>query len=444
MFASTQTYDVSSYGSCNGGYCNCVTPGAAFVPYQQAANGIYMSKGYERASSFQTTYGPQGWHCYTYNGVSWSCFNNAYYGNLICTSVTCETTPPTCSVTVDSNPIAYGGSTTLHWTSSRADTSFYINNVGYVTPNTSGSATVGPLATTNYDATAVGPGGSVSCPRTLAVNAPSSCTFNGNTVAHGASITTYQAATVPYDLSCLSQSRTCSNGTLSGAYEYASCDVGPACSLFLNPTTVTQGQSSTLSWSSTNATSCTGVNFTTGGATSGNTSVAPSVPTTYTASCTGERGEAQCTGTGSGGTGALLSISCTPSYSCSGTGNQTIIYTDAACAQSTIDTCDLPEFCAAGSAICLYEAPTGNMTASPRLVASGGTSHISWTTTNAAACTVTGNGDTWTSASGTRTSNPITQYVTYTLTCDGEDPDSIQDDLTDSVSIYRVPSWLEL
>jgi hypothetical protein len=69
----------------------------------------------------------------------------------------------------------------------------------------------------------------------------------------------------------------------------------------------------------------------------------------------------------------------------------------------------------------------GSISASPRLVPSGGTTNISWSVTDAASCTVSGNGNTWTGVS-----------------CDDGDTDAVQDDLTDSVNIYRVPSWLAL
>jgi hypothetical protein len=45
---------------------------------------------------------------------------------------------------------------------------------------------------------------------------------------------------------------------------------------------------------------------------------------------------------------------------------------------------------------------------------------------------------------GTHASSAITQLVTYTLTCDGSDADVLQNDLTTTVTIYRVPSWHEL
>ncbi len=56
--------------------------------------------------------------------------------------------------------------------------------------------------------------------------------------------------------------------------------------LTANPERIALGESSTLSWSSNNATSCSGIGFSTGGAISGSTPVSPTVNTTYTVSCT--------------------------------------------------------------------------------------------------------------------------------------------------------------
>ncbi len=55
-----------------------------------------------------------------------------------------------------------------------------------------------------------------------------SCTFNGQTVAHGASVIAHQSATVPFGQTCVSQSRACTNGVLSGTYTNSSCSVTPA------------------------------------------------------------------------------------------------------------------------------------------------------------------------------------------------------------------------
>src|SRR3989344_2051793 len=53
--------------------------------------------------------------------------------------------------------------------------------------------------------------------------APASCTFNGQSIAHGASVSAYQSSSVAYGSQCAQQTRTCSNGTLSGSYTYPSC-----------------------------------------------------------------------------------------------------------------------------------------------------------------------------------------------------------------------------
>ncbi len=49
-----------------------------------------------------------------------------------------------------------------------------------------------------------------------------SCSFNGQTIAHGATVTAFQSAS---SASCVSQIRTCQNGSLSGSYSFTSCTV---------------------------------------------------------------------------------------------------------------------------------------------------------------------------------------------------------------------------
>jgi hypothetical protein len=63
----------------------------------------------------------------------------------------------------------------------------------------------------------------------------------------------------------------------------------PTASLSANPTSIVSGSSATLTWSSTNATSCTGTGFSTN-AVSGSASVSPTVTTNYSVSCTGTGG----------------------------------------------------------------------------------------------------------------------------------------------------------
>jgi hypothetical protein len=66
----------------------------------------------------------------------------------------------------------------------------------------------------------------------------------------------------------------------------------PTAALGANPTTVSFFQQSTLTWSSTNATSCTGGGFDTWNATSGSTMVRPFGTTTYSLTCSGTGGSA--------------------------------------------------------------------------------------------------------------------------------------------------------
>ena len=78
----------------------------------------------------------------------------------------------------------------------------------------------------------------------------------------------------------------------AGAFEYASLIISnpvPTATLSVSPTSITQGGVATITWTSTNATSCTGSGFSTSG-TSGFTAVTPSQTTTYSLTCTGTGG----------------------------------------------------------------------------------------------------------------------------------------------------------
>ncbi len=70
------------------------------------------------------------------------------------------------------------------------------------------------------------------------------------------------------------------------------CPSVPTVTLTANPTPIkcSSGQSSTLTWSSTNATGCTGTNFGTSNKPNGTYSVSPASDTTYSIFCTGPGG----------------------------------------------------------------------------------------------------------------------------------------------------------
>jgi uncharacterized protein DUF4038/malectin (di-glucose binding ER protein)/collagenase-like protein with putative collagen-binding domain len=77
--------------------------------------------------------------------------------------------------------------------------------------------------------------------------------------------------------------------------------------LSANPTSIVSGNSSTLTWGSSGATSCTGTGFSTANATSGTAVVTPTATTTYSVSCAGTGGPftANAVVTVTPGTGAI-------------------------------------------------------------------------------------------------------------------------------------------
>ncbi len=67
---------------------------------------------------------------------------------------------------------------------------------------------------------------------------------------------------------------------------------GPTALLTASPATIDAGSTTTLSWTSTNSTRCSGTHFSTGGAASGSVQLSPAVSRTYSVACTGTGGTA--------------------------------------------------------------------------------------------------------------------------------------------------------
>lgn len=115
------------------------------------------------------------------------------------------------------------------------------------------NVTAYPTSTVAFGSTCTGEtrtctNGSLSGSATFAscsVNAPASCTFNGQTIAHGQSVTAYPTSTVAYGSTCTGQTRTCSDGTLSGTATFASCSVNAPASCMFNGQTIASGQNVT-------------------------------------------------------------------------------------------------------------------------------------------------------------------------------------------------------
>jgi hypothetical protein len=142
----------------------------------------------------------------------------------------------------------------------------------------------------------------------------------------------------------------------------------PTASLGAAPTSIASGAASTLTWSSTNATSCTATGAWSGAkAASGTQSTgAITMPSSYSLTCTG-----------TGGTSSA-------------------------------------------STVMVNIIPTATLVASPSVIASGGSSTLTWSSTNATACTASGAG--WSGAkatSGTQSTGALTATTSYSLSCSG-------------------------
>ena len=169
--------------------------------------------------------------------------------------------------------------------------------------------------------------------------------------------------------SCVSCTGGCTGGKCTNG-----ANNPPACSLFTptamlsaSPDTIDQGQSSTLTWSSTGATSCTGTGFTASG-TSG--SVSTGILTTAGVL----NYQVVCSGAGGNSTPGFASV--------------TVV------------------------------SPQASITASPTRVKNGSTSVVTWSSQDVVpgSCSVSGPGLSSTSGSGSQTVT-ITAQSTYTITC---------------------------
>ncbi len=281
----------------------------------------------------------------------------------------CATNPPTASLSASPNPVAYNGRSTLTWSSTNA-TSCTAGGPWSNSGTLSGSGLTNPLTSaTTFTFQCTGPGGtSPLASVTVNVTAPvvnGSCASTHYSCTAGTSINNVNGATA-YTWTCQG----------SGGGTDASCSEAklPTASLSASPSTITTGQSSTLTWSSTNATSCTAAGgFSTGGATSGSTSVSPSTTSSYQIYCDNAAGRTY----------------------------------------SNIAT------------VTVSPPPTVSIAASPSRVLSGGATTVSWSAANVSSCSITRNGALWKSLTATSGSlsgsagDTITSQTVYVMKCTG-------------------------
>jgi hypothetical protein len=304
--------------------------------------------------------------------------------------------PPTASISAAATTIASGGTTTLTWSSVNATACMGSNGwTGALSPSGS-QMTVALTTSTSYSLTCSGPGGTsmpaavtivvapaamvtlMANPQSVAAGASSTLTWTstnatactgsggwtGAQPTSGSQTTAALTTSTSYSLTC-----TGPGGASTPAAVTVAVVPAPTVTLLANPQSVAVGATSTLTWTSTNATACTGSGGWTGAQpTSGSqTTAALTTSTSYSLTCTG---------TGGASTPAAVTVAVVPT-------------------------------------------PTVTLMANPQLVAAGGTSTLTWTSTNATSCAASG---AWSGAqptSGSVGTGVLSASATYSLICSG-------------------------
>lgn len=224
----------------------------------------------------------------------------------------------------------------------------------------------------------------------------------------------------------------------------------PTVTLTANPTAINAGSSSTLTWSSSDATSCVASGGWSGTqSTSGSKSVTPSGTTIYTLTCSGTGGstsksvtvtvnsangpqvylaaypQSVTAGTAVGlGWATSNATSCTASGGWSGSrpvsGGATVF--PSTTTAYTL-TCTGPGG-GTGSAsvtVSVTSSPSISLSADPPAIDPGGTSTLQWTTTGMTSCSASGSWSGSKALSGSQQVSP-SSTATYNLSCNGTPP----------------------
>ena len=256
-----------------------------------------------------------------------------------------------------------------------------------------------------------------------------------------------------YKLSCTNGTET-ANATVNLIVTAATAPA-PTVTIAVNPTSVTVGTTATLTWSSSNATSCTASGSWSGTeATSGTLSETPTAAgtQTFTLTCTGAGGSAHASATLTAaappppaptvtvsvnptavtvGSNATLTWSSTNATACTASGAWTGSQAVSGTATETPTTAGTQTFTltctgAGGSAnasatlTTTAPAPTVTLTVNPNTVTIGQSAALTWSSTNATACTASGAWSGGENTSGTVTETPtVAGSQNFTLTCTG-------------------------
>ncbi|HEV7428279.1 MAG TPA: hypothetical protein VGQ46_18130 [Thermoanaerobaculia bacterium] len=343
-------------------------------------------------------------------------------------TITVGAAAPTATFSAAPTTINVGQSSTLTWTSTNATSISIDNGVGSQPVN--GSIGVSPTTTTTYTLTANGPGGITTKTATVTVNQPApTATFSaaptsinagqsstltwsttnatsvsidngvGSKPVSGSTIVT-PSATTTYTLTVNGP-----GGTITKTAAVTVIQPPPMISFSASPANIAAGQSSTLIWNTTNATSVSIDNGVGSQPVSGSVGVQPVLTTTYTLTATGPGGtqtsQASVTvsnrpsitftsspATVVAGSSATLTWSVTNSTSVSidngigakpASGSTSVTPTETT--TYTLTAVGTGGFSSAQATVTVIDVPRITFTANPPIIAAGGSSTLSWSVT---------------------------------------------------------------
>ena len=221
-----------------------------------------------------------------------------------------------------------------------------------------------PTASLDASSTTIDAGGSTTLTwsSTHATSCAASGSWSGTLAASGSRSTGALGDDATFVLTC-----TGAGGTSKPATVTVVVDDPPTATLSANPTSVTAGSRSTLTWSSTHATTCLAAGGWTGSlaAAGARASGAVNSQTTYTLTCSGAGGS-------------------------------------SAPASATVNV-----------------IPTATVSVYPSVVAPRGSSRLTWSSVNASSCTAAGGWSGALGTGGTQTTGAVNATTAYSLTCSG-------------------------
>lgn len=268
----------------------------------------------------------------------------------------------------------------------------------------------------------------------------------------------------------------------NGSFTTPNCVPAPTVSMTANPTTINLGQSSTLSWSSTNATSCSIDQGIGDVSVNGTRLVSPITNTTYTITCSGPTAPSaqssaaiivnQPPGDFNLSVGGGLACNSVPLSwtAASGADGYRILrgsprvdispyqpytalnFTDTSVSQNTSYVYQIEAYNASGvnrsNALNVdtpFCSPTLNFSGNPTSIFEGQSTTLTWSSSYATSCTASG---AWSGSKAVNGGEVVIPSpppsATYTLTCTGPGGSTGPQSVTINITPLALPDWKEI